>query len=178
MTNSVTNSAAGAAVSSERADELPILEVPIAPEQVPERLETAARRGLVPGLEPITQSGRFVITDFGTPFESRLFGEISPSGTGSMVRFRTEMKTKGFWIFAIVLVLTVWPGVWLTDSMLVTYFPSYSFATWKWYLPLTVPFVPISLRSAVQKSRKTASIEARNLIGKLETALGGKVRGG
>jgi hypothetical protein len=38
----------------------------------------------------------------------------------------------------IVSVLSVWPGVWLTDSMIRTYFPSYDYNTNLWYIPLTV----------------------------------------
>lgn len=67
-------------------------------------------------------------------------------------------------VFGVILVLTVWPGVWLTDSMIRSYFTSYDYKTWMWYLPLTAPFVPWMMWSAWRRSRASALEEAVRLI--------------
>lgn len=161
----------------EGANALPVVRSPVSPATVIERLEATARRGQLPGFEPAshTNESAFVISDFGHPFESRLLGSIWADGSGCRIGFRSNLKTRLIWVFAAILVLTVWPGVWLTDSMLRTYFSSYTIQTWWWYLPLTVPFVPLSLRSAIRRSRASAAIEALGLIEKVATALGGRV---
>lgn len=164
------------------ATELPCVWSPLGAAALAEKLEESARRGLLPGLGNTSTEG-FEITDFGHPFESRLIGRIDPAEPGEPVgcrlRFRLEMKTRMLWVFVAVWCLTIWPGVWITHSMLRVYFPSYGasggfwYPTWLWYLPLTVPFAPISIRSAIRKSRMSGGTEAVVLIGKVASAVGG-----
>lgn len=79
--------------------------------------------------------------------------------------------------FLAVLVLTVWPGVWLTHSLLRTYFPGYGSPdalwspTWWWYIPLTALSVPLGMRSAMGKSRRTGAAEAGKLVEKIRAIL-------
>ncbi len=113
------------------------------------------------------------MTDFGRPFEGVLEARHVPmsDGTGSELVFRVRLKPVLPIVYAVVLVLTVWPGVWLTDSMLRTYFTSYDFTTAYWYVPLTLPFVPWGMWTAIKKSRKSARVEAEELIGDVRKTL-------
>jgi hypothetical protein len=83
------------------------------------------------------------------------------------------------WIFALILVLTIWPGVWLTDSMLRSYWDWYSatpwWSTYVWYMPLTVPFCPVAMRSALRKSRAAAAAEIPAILAKVAAAADGKI---
>ncbi len=165
---------------------LPSVRCPLSPTDAAQRLEQAARRGQLPGLVTADED-RFEITDFGHPFESRLLGRLTAlaesSEPGCDATFSLEMKRRTFWIFVLIWALTIWPGVWITHSMLRVYFPSYGsgggfwYPTWLWYLPLTVPFAPLSVRGAVRKSKASADKEARELIAKVAAALGGTVHG-
>ena len=55
----------------------------------------------------------------------------------------------------------------MTDSMIRTYFSGYDIATWKWYLPLTAPFVPWAMWSAIRKSQVSARGQAAELVEKV-----------
>lgn len=134
----------------------------------------------------------FTVSDFGTPFESVLEGQARPmsgegdaaasggavAGGGCELSFAIRMKPKLAWVFGVVLVASVWPGVWLTDSMIRTYFPSYDYKTWMWYIPLTAPFVPLGLMQAIKKSRASAQIEAAEIIERIRTLVQGRSTGG
>ncbi len=143
-------------------------------------LEAAARRGKMAGFQRLpgptpTQGDVFAVSDFGTPFESVLLARAQPSiqrATGCELSFGIRLRSKLIWVFAVVLIATVWPGVWLTDSMLKTYFSGYDFATWKWYLPLTAPFVPLALWTAIKRSRASAQVEAMQIIERIRQFVG------
>lgn len=77
------------------------------------------------------------------------------------------------WIYALLLIATVWPGVWVTDSMLKTYFSWYTIPTWWWYLPLSVIPLPWMWRSFMHKSRAAADASAREVITDIAAAVGG-----
>lgn len=173
-----SDSAAGVSLSDSRT--LPRVDVLLSPVEIVARLETAARRGRLPGFHRAGAEGRgggtsdalFVLTDFGTPFESVLEGLARAQGAGCVLTFRTRLKPLMPWVFTLMLVASVWPGVWLTDSLIRTYFPSYDIATWKWYIPLTAPFVPLAIWSAVKRSRAAGHAAAEELIRKIQGLLG------
>lgn len=153
---------------------LPAVRSPLSGIEVVKRLDEAARRGRLPGFTRGPGDGQFQLADFGAPFESILHGRTVLSGSGCEVRFHTRLKPLAPWIFFAVLVLTVWPGVWLTDSMLKTYFDGYaakpdSIQTWWWYVPLTIICIPLSMLPALKKSRASAHKEALALIEKIGT---------
>lgn len=149
-------------------------DTPRSPEDILSTLDLAARRGKLPGFHAIgaASSGPiFLMREFGTPFESALMASASPLATGTRLTWTLRLQRKLPLLFLVVLVLTVWPGVWVTDSMLKTYFAGYDFATWKWYLPLTVPCVPWVMWTATRKSRLTAREEAVRLVAKVREVL-------
>lgn len=165
------------------ASALPEIESPVAPSAVLERLDSAARRGKLPGFSGGKTEGdriTFELTDFGAPFESRLLGRAFASGEVSRIAFDPpRLKPLFPWVFAVILVLTIWPGGWLTDSMIRSYWDWYSsrpwWVTYAWYMPLTVPFCPLAMRSALRKSRASARVEVAALAAKVAAATGGRI---
>lgn len=162
---------------------LPAVQSPLSGIEVVKRLDEAARRGRLPGFSRGPGDGHFQLADFGAPFESILHARTVLSGSGCEVRFHTRLKPLAPWIFFAVLVLTVWPGVWLTDSMLKTYFDGYgakpdSIPTWWWYVPLTIICIPLSMYPALKRSRASAHKEALSLIEKIGSLVGASARAG
>lgn len=148
-------------------------------------LDEAARRGKLPGFSPVRAVGGgtvdgplFTVTDFGSPFESVLMATAARADSGTRLSFDVRLKPLMPAVFLAVLAATIWPGVWLTDSLLRTYSSWYmslpDWATYAWYLPLTVPFCPPVFLAAVRRSRVSADAEARELIGKVAALLGAR----
>lgn len=154
---------------------LPSLQVPLAAGDILAKLETAARRGRLAGFARIDDRS-FKCDAYGQPFESDLLAQILPDATGSRIGFRVKMRPMMPWIFVVVSILAIWPGVWLTDSMMLTYFPSFTtkVPTWWWYMPLTILPLPFAAVSSMKKSRRTAIESAHEMIGKVAGELGVK----
>jgi hypothetical protein len=103
------------------------------------------------------------------------------AGPQARVTFRLQLLRKMPFIFAVVLVLTLWPGLPLTQSMLVTYFSRYRWSeviTAAWYVPLTVLPVLWWLPRAVRKSRAEAAMAAKEQIIRLKELLDGTLTQG
>lgn len=150
---------------------LPRLPTTLRDDEIRSRLGQAARRGRLPGYkaaEPGT-GALFTITDFGVPFESRLIARREPDA----IAFDLKLKPLFPAIFAALLLFTVWPGVWFTESMLETYLPNTLITTWVWwwYMILTVPFLPWAMWAAVNKSRVSARAEAEKLRERISETL-------
>lgn len=156
--------------------ELPALVVESSPQQIVERLETAARRGRMAGFERGVDNGvLFKTAAFGGPFDGELAAraEALPSG-GTRLYFSTRMKQKTLWIFIIILVVSIWPGAPITKSLLASMVPSWRWlweTTYWWYLPLSIIGSPWSVWSAVKKSRQGIAESAVEMLGKVEKEL-------
>lgn len=153
----------------------PVVESSLTPGEVMERARQMSKRGKLPGFAA-TSSTQFQADAFATPFEHTLFCEIHASGQGSRLVFHATMNKRTPWIYALTLIATVWPGVWVTDSMLKTYFSWYTIPTWWWYLPLSVIPLPWMWRSFMHKSRASADASAREVIADLATVVGGTAK--
>lgn len=166
---------------------LPTVRTALPVATVVERLDELARRGRMAGFHAGPPKGvgsmpanvAFHVTDFGTPFETVLLATPRSEGGQMVLEFSTRLRPLMPLVFLVVLVLTVWPGVWLTDSMLRAYFPSYGsfldgrgWGTWMWYLPLTVPFVPLSMWTAIKRSRASGYTEAKEIVQKIRGVIG------
>lgn len=156
---------------------LPKVWVPIGTSEIKARLEAAARRGKFAGFRPSERGALFGVHDFGGPFESVLRATPGGPGTtgGTTLDFTLSLRTGLAWVYFALLVATVWPGVWLTDSMLRTYFTGYDFQTWMWYIPLTAPFVPWAMRLAIRRSRARGRLAAEPIFDSIAAILGGRV---
>lgn len=153
-------------------EQLPDLDTPLSPEEIRRRLDRAARRGDVPGLTSPRGSELFGIEELAGPFDYRLSAFASPGNGSTRITWALRMLPKVPVIVGVVIVLTIWPGVWLTDSMLRTYWPAYDFATWTWYIPLTVLPLPWSLAGMIRRSRTQARTTAGELIAAVRRELG------
>jgi len=165
------------------SETLPILRSKLTAEGVLAALDAAARKGKLAGFS--SEAGgaagagtrTFRVVDFGKPFESRLIGVIEElkgpggaagmgdaAGAASRITFSIQMKMMMPVIFAVLLIVSVWPGILLTDSMLKLYFSWYTIWTGWWYYPLTVPFVPIAFLKAWRTSVASGKAEAAEIV--------------
>lgn len=147
---------------------LPRLETSLSPEQVFDRLSTLARAGKFAGYRRTPQG--FAADAYAVPFEKDLLATVTP---GERTRLTFALRTRrripvAFWVIAA---LTVWPGVWLTDSMLRLYISAYRIETWWWYIPLSVLPLPWAWRVAVRKSALAARAAAEVSIAQIEREL-------
>ena len=142
-------------------------------------LAKAGTRGRLPGF--VAQSGdSFRVDCNAVPFEYRLIGQIEDrKGVGSVVRLRLVRRKLMPIIFVIVIALSIWPGVWLTDSIMGVYWSAYSgwsaampWLTYAWYLPITVLPLPWMWRSFVRKSQSQAGESATKLLTAIQRELG------
>lgn len=144
---------------------------PLGDADILERVRALSRAGRLPGLRTGGPSGvLFRVDAFGWVFDYDLVGVRA----GSEVRFGLEVQRLWPSLFILVCVLSVFPGVWLTDSMLSTYFSWYPREFWKtcaWYLPLTILPMPWAWSTAMKRSRLAADASARETIEKLRAAL-------
>lgn len=147
---------------------LPVLETPLAPAEVLARLDALARSGKLAGYRE--RDGGFRVDAFASPFEKVLDATITP-GPPSRIAFNLRLVRKLPFAFWIITLLTIWPGVWVTDSMLRLYFDAYRIETWWWYLPLTILPIPWMWRTARRKSDAGAAAAAAEVISAIAAAV-------
>lgn len=148
----------------------PDLATPLESAEVLRRLESLSRRGKLPGFEPGRGGVLFATAAFGEPFDHRL--EARAEGAGpTTLRYSLRMLRRLPLIYTVVIALSIWPGVWLTDSMLRAYFDSYDYKTWMWYLPITVLPLPPMLVRMVRRSRAAAAEHAAELAERIAAEL-------
>jgi len=127
------------------------------PADIAQTVRSAAKRGALPGYNQPKQTDHlFTITDFGSPFESRL--TVTHNSTPAQgLTLRTAIKPITPIAIAAVLVLTVFPGVYLTDMFIREFFPGTLAARWVWWwhIGLSAPFLPFAFRTAWRKSQTT-----------------------
>jgi hypothetical protein len=154
---------------------LPTIRTALGREAVLERLEKAWRRGKLPGFRAVGP-GLFRAEAYGNPFPSELIATPSEADGALELRFTTRMVWKLPAFFAVVLLLSLQPGMWLTDSMLVTYSDWYyaHIETWWWYLPMWVLSVPWMWKAA-KKSRVGAQGEAHKAIAQIAKTIDAEV---
>lgn len=148
---------------------LPTLSVRCDAPQVGTRLDALSKRGKLPDYR--REGSGFRVKAFGNQMDMTLVGTISTTAEGSEIRFTLEREWKLIWIYAAITVLTMWPGLALTDSMISTYFTGYDFDTWKWYVPLIVVPTPILGWFEVRKSQRMARESAAELIERMRVTL-------
>jgi len=158
----------------------------LTPTEVAARLAKAGRRGRLPGFDAQSQA-RFRIDCDAVPFEYALVGTIkegpaSASGPGSVILLHTERRRLMPMIFAVTLALTVWPGVWLTDSLVGVYWSAYGrwseqmpWLTYAWYLPISVLPLPWVWRSLTRKSKRMAAESAAKIIATIRSIVADSV---
>lgn len=163
---------------------LPRVRTDLGEAEIVDRLDKASRRGKLAGFHRGGAGvGPFYVEVFGQYFDRRMHARLEATADGSGGRvlvFDNRVKRWRVWAFWVVMGLTVWPGVLLTHSILVTYFDWYWRAMWvtcAWYLPLAVVPLPWVWKAAWVKSAAIADAEARQAIGLIAKHLGGRVEG-
>jgi hypothetical protein len=139
-------------------------------DQVRERLGELSRRGKLPGFGQSKVAGEVCeFAAFGDPLDYAI-GVVPESGR---LRFRARMKRRTPLVFAVVGAVSVWPGSWLTDSMLRSYFESYDWNTYAWYIPLTVLPLPWMFLRMQRRSRASAYEHFREKLELIRAAVAG-----
>jgi len=138
-----------------------------------ELLSKMSKRGELAGFE-YEGGGSAVADAHGTPFDSDLVIE----NAGGEVRFSLQLRKKIPAIFMALLLVSVWPGLPLTDSFLYSFgwyerLMGVSIKTWMWYLPLTILPIPFIWKTAIQKSKASAHAHAVETIEMIEKVLKG-----
>lgn len=153
---------------------LPTLAIDLSADEIKNRLLKLSKRGKLAGFDAQCPDGLLSIAAHGTPFDSKLIlnhhdGEVS---------FELKLLAMMPRIFALILIVTIWPGLPLTDDFLAsfTWYESFmaniGFKTWYWYLPMTVLPAPFALKGAIKKSKSSAKQSAIEAIEKISKALG------
>jgi hypothetical protein len=160
---------------------LPSLTVAMSREEVVRRLDAAARRGKLAGFENHASEYLFEVEAYSLPFDHRLLAHAEETGDRTRLTFRMQMTRKAPIIFAISMILTLWPGLPLTHSMLLTYFAWYHYServTAAWYLPVFVLPLLWWVPRMIRKSRAAAAESAKEQVLKLRELLNGTLTQG
>lgn len=155
---------------------LPKLATKLSPEQVVATLEAQAKRGKMPGFKRGGEPGAFSVAAFGEPFDRELHGvaRAAPGG-GAIVEFSLRLPMKLPIVYVAIIIFTIQPGMWLTDSMLKTYWTWYleHVKTWMWYVPLVVLPLPYIAWRQWTRSARASSESAHKAAQDIATAIGG-----
>lgn len=165
---------------------LPFLDVPTSPDDIVARLDTASRRGRMPGFHARPPGALFQTDAWGTPFDSDLFAGAETRDAGTRLNFEVRLRRRLPGIYAVLLVLTVWPGAPLTDSLLRMWFDwyhhltqmnffkagSFEWFTYAWYIPVCVLPLPFMWRGWMRRSHVSARVSALDMIAKIACELG------
>lgn len=150
-----------------------VIESPHSPAEVMARVWALSTRGKLPGFEKRGERS-FAATVFAEPYDRVLEATVADAGAGSRLTGRVRLKRKMPAIMIAVFLFTIWPGVWLTDSLLVTYFSWYPREFWvtiAWYVPLCLLAIP-PLWKQWKKSGVIAARELATLDERLRGAVG------
>lgn len=160
----------GSESSSTGESALPSVASPLSPVQIIERLSRESKRGRLAGFRVIEPGNIAAVTAFGGVYDYDLLIHVSPCATGSRIAFEMHLLRKIPIIAVLLIVVSVFPGLQLTHSMLSIYFTWYTIDTWWWYLPLVALSLPFMWKQ-FKASRAEAHRDARVTIGKIEGLL-------
>ena len=100
--------------------DFPAMTITCPPEQAVDRLEQAAKRGQLPGFSRGGSDHLFEVDAYGAVFEYGLRAKASNVAGRTTLAFSLVLRRKVPAIMAVVFVLSIWPGLPMTDSMLRT----------------------------------------------------------
>ena len=155
--------------------DFPAMTITCPPEQAVDRLEQAAKRGQLPGFSRGGSDHLFEVDAYGAVFEYGLRAKASNVAGRTTLAFSLVLRRKVPAIMAVVFVLSIWPGLPMTDSMLRTWSTWYdglpSWTTLGWYLPLTIVPLPWMWLSWHRASRLAANKQAKVQLETIGTVL-------
>lgn len=157
---------------------LPCVATGLGEAQVLERLERLARDGKLAGFR-VLGARSFEVSAFGEPFDRRLVATLAQDGPRTRLNLKAPLVARMPVIYALIIAVSIWPGVWLTHSMLSTYWNWYGrwpeWVTWAWYMPLTVVPLFFMLPKMMRKSERACYEHAMEQVGKITEAVSGSI---
>ena len=153
---------------------LPSVRSPLAPGEAIDRLATASKRGRMPGFIRLAPDS-FAVDLFGVPWDRALVGTVAAEGTGSVIRFTRRDKRTMPYSWAAALILSVWPGVVLTDALIPASWGWIGTHVYEWYLPLTIVCNIWTWVWAIRKVDATTKASAAESIAAVATEVTGRV---
>ena len=155
-------------MDTQNANQLPTIETTLDTPAIVDRLKVRSKRGKLAGFDEHPSSGIASVAAFGSPFD----GILSIHHEQSIISFQLQLAKKLPTIFGTVLVLTIWPGMPLTDSFLHNFIwyervVAWGLETWMWYIPTTILPLPFVWRTAIKKSRTSTHAHALETIEKI-----------
>lgn len=154
---------------------LPSISCSLPEQEIRARMRALAKRGKLPNHQDGGPGTAFTSDLFGEPVDYTLLARVRAEGASSVIAFGAKIKPRTPAIFWLLTVLTVWPGMWMTDSMIRTYFTSYDFPTWIWYVPVMVLPLPWMWFRMMKKSKLAAADHATELLERIAAEVGGRV---
>lgn len=146
-------------------DGLGAIDAPVPPAEVLARLSRESKRGRLAGFR-LLGPGVASMTAFGGIYDHELILRASDRGEGARLEFELRLMRKMPTIAVAIIVLMVFPGLQLTDSMLCSYFSWYTIETWWWYMPLTILTLPFMWKQFTA-SRAAARQDAAATVAKI-----------
>ena len=125
----------------------------------------------------MTNGDLFRVCAFGHPFDGVVIAEAVPSEQATRLRFRWRLAARPMIVFAVVLVLSVWPGSYFMDQAMIQFFPGAreSVATWKWYIPFAIVSGVWAWAAVVRRTRRSVAESAHQLVGRIAAEVDGSI---
>lgn len=161
---------------------LPRVVSPMPASDLQKALSLRAKQGKLAGYQKQAERG-FTLDAAGGIYERTLIATIisdtADKDEHTEIWFEGKLKRTIPIVVIVVLVFTLWPGVWLTDSILSTWFGWYRLGIWwtsAWYIPLTLLAVP-AVWAQFKKSERESWEDAHKAIEKIARVGDGEVVG-
>lgn len=159
-------------------DRLPTVRAEAGAAEVMARMRNASKRGKMPGFREVAGGRTFAAGVFGLWWDHELVGEVEESGSvgdASVIRLRGRQKQVLPAVLIAVLVLSVWPGVLLMDTLIPSSWGWIGTHVWWWYIPLTVVSNVWTWVWASRKNELATRISALETIDAIVKAVGGRI---
>lgn len=151
--------------------------VPHTPDRAMALLDKASKAGKLPGYAKLQSVPQCAVEAYGTVFDHQLNLTFAQSESGSIITFDLIRLSKKPIIIAVVLLICIWPGLPMTDSMLRTWWGWYDtlplWATAAWYLPFTVLPMPFMWKRWSTESHASAVAHSYEQIQTISEVLQG-----
>lgn len=171
---------------------------PLTGEAIVAACNKAARRGELPGFAPLAAAGAARLTKAtgpgsdgdplftaeadSQPFDATILATALGAGgaPGTTVRLSVSLNRKMPLIYWIVLIVSVWPGVIVTETAIKMIVPGWRWlweTTWYWYLPLSIVSIPMVLIPSYRKSKASARASLQKEGVRIAKIISGRIEG-
>ncbi|MBL0869452.1 MAG: hypothetical protein IBJ18_02630 [Phycisphaerales bacterium] len=138
-----------------------------------DQLEREARKGKLPGFERLSGPWCFEVEAYAVPFTGVMKARAEREGDRTVLRFETRISPKMPLIWLMILLVTIWPGLPLTENLIEAVGPAgwWRYTIW-WYLPLSVISLPWAIWSGLRRSKAMMHASAHTARSDIARALG------